>query len=158
MITKEGRVEFVNYRTDHIAEATVAFVTNFAKYSGIYGTEQWVGALIHLLAIIEDQKPQEYSLNAEGIDVSFSGFPNPRPLIKEGNLVYESKEPRFTIEDRWETILPRQRTKIARATSDIADEMKDVFHMRIEYPPYSLIFPKQKFAKERVIFNAALLS
>ena len=157
MAAKEARVEFVNYHTDHIAEATVALFTIFAKYSGIYGTPQWVGELFPLLTIIEKEKPEKFSLNAEGIEISFSGFPNPRPLIREGNLIYESKEPRFTIEDRWETILTRQRTKIARATSDIAGEMKDVFHMRIEYPPYALIFPKQKFAKEKVVFNAAIL-
>ena len=157
MSAKEAKVEFVNYRTDDISEATVAFITNLSKYSGIYGTPQWACALVHLLTIIEKQKPQQFSLHAEGIEVSFSGFPNPRPLIREGNLIYEAKEPRFTIEDRWEAILPRQRTRIARATSDIAGEMKDVFHMRIEYPPYALIFPKQKFAKEKVVFNAAIL-
>lgn len=157
MTAKEARIEFVTYRTDHISEAAVALISNFAKYSGIYGTPEWVGAIVHLLRIIENQKPVQYSLNAEGIGISFSGFPNPRPLIREGSLLYESKEPCFTIEDRWETILPKQRTKIARATSEIASEMKDVFHMRVEYPPYSLIFPKQKFAKERVVFDAAIL-
>lgn len=157
MIAREARVEFVNYHTDHISEATVALIKNFAEYSGIYGTRQWVGAIIHLLRIIENQQPQELSLNAEGIEIFFSGFPNPRPLIKEGNLIYESKEPRFTIEDRWNYILPRQRTRIARVTSDIADEMRNVFHMRVEYPPYSLIFSKQEFAKKRVVLNAAIL-
>lgn len=157
MTAKEARVELVTYRTDHISEATVALVANFAKYSGIFGTRQWISALVQLLRIIENQQPQEYFLNAEGIEVSFSGFPNPRPLIREGNLVYESKEPRFTIEDRWDDILPRQRTRIARVKSDIADEMEDVFHMKVESPPYTLIFPKQEFAKERVVFNAAIL-
>lgn len=157
MTAKEARVEFVTYRTDHISEATVALITNFARYSGIYGTKQWVGAIVHLLGIIENQKPQEYFLSAEGIEISFSGFQNPRPGIRENILVYESKEPRFTIEDRWNDILPRQRTRIARVTSDIALEMKDVFHMRVEYPPHTLIFPKQEFAKKRITFNAAIL-
>lgn len=158
MIAKEARVELVNYRTDHIAEATVAFITNFARYSGIYGTKQWVGAIVHLIGIIENQKPQEYLLNAEGIEVSFSGFPNPRPLIREGKLVYESKEPCFIVEDRWKDILPKQRTRIAKVTSDIAGEMEDVFRMRAENSSHSLVFPKQEFAKERVVFNAAILS
>ena len=157
MIAKEARIELVTYRTDHISEATIALIKNFAEYSGIYGTRQWVSAIIHLLKIIESQKPQQFSLNAEGLEVSFSGFPNPRPLIRDGSLVYEPKEPRFIIEDRWNDILPRQRTRIARVTSDIASEMRDVFRMKIEYPPYTLIFPKQEFAKERVVFNAAIL-
>ena len=157
MVAKEARVELITYQTDHICEATVALITNFARYSGVYGTKQWIGALIHLLEIIKNQKPQEYFLNAEGIEVSFSGFPNPRPLIRDGSLVYEPKEPRFVIEDRWNDILPRQRTRIARVTSDIASEMRDVFRIKIEHPPYSLIFPKQEFARERVVFNAAIL-
>lgn len=157
MSAKEASVELVNYHLDHISEATVALIRNFAEYSGIYGTPQWVGAIIHLLRIIKNQKPQEYRLRAEELEVSFSGFQNPRPLIEEGNLVYKSKEPRFTIEDRWDDILPRQRTRIARVTSDIAGEMEDVFHMKVESPPYTLIFPKQEFAKERVVFNAAIL-
>jgi hypothetical protein len=157
MTAKEARVELVNYHTDHIAEATVALIRNFIVYSGIYGTEQWGGAIIHLLSIIESQKPQQLSLNAEGIGISFSGFPNPRPRILEGNLVYEPREPRFTIEDRWDDILPRQRTRVARITSEIGEEMRNVFRMRVEYPPYTLIFPKQEFARERVVFNAAIL-
>lgn len=32
MTAKEARVELVTYRTDHISEATVALITNFAKY------------------------------------------------------------------------------------------------------------------------------
>ena len=157
MTAKEARIELVTYRTDHISEATVALIKNFAEYSGIYGTRQWVSAIIHLLQIIESQKPQQFSLNAEGLEVSFSGFPNPRPLIRDGSLVYEPKDPRFIIEDRWNDILPRQRTRIARVTSDIASEMKEVFHMQIEYPPCVLIFPKKEFAKEKVVFNAAIL-
>lgn len=157
MTAKEARVELVTYRTDRISEAAVALIKNFAEYSGIYGTRQWVGAVIHILRIIESQKPQQLFLNAEGIEISFSGFPNPRPRILEGSLVYEPKEPRFTIEDRWDDILPRQRTRIERVTSDIAMEMKEVFRMQVEYPPRSLIFPKQEFAKERVVFNAAIL-
>lgn len=157
MTAKEARVELVNYHTDHIVEATVALIRNFAVYSGIYGTGQWGRAIVHLLRIIENQKSQQFSLNAEGIKVSFSGFPNPRPLIQEGELVYESKEPRFTIEDRWDDILPRQRTRIDRATSEIAEEMKAVFRMRVEYPPHTLIFPKKEFARERVVFKAAIL-
>ena len=157
MAAKEASVELVNYHVGHISEATIVLIKNFAEYSGIYGTSQWVGAIVHLLRIIKNQKPQEYSLRAEGIEISFSGFQNPRPLIKKGSLVYESKEPRFIIEDKWDDLLPRQRTRIARVTYDIAGEMKDVFHMRVEYPPYTLIFPKQEFAKERVVFNAAIL-
>lgn len=153
---KEAEVELVNYKTDEISEASVRLITLFAKYSGIYGTHQWVGAIVHLLKIIELQQPEQLSLEAEGVGVSFSGFSNPRPLIKDGKLTYKSKEPRFVIEDRLGYILPRERTRIARATADITEEMEDVFGMTVESPPHTLIFPNRQFAKQATVFNAKL--
>ncbi len=157
MTAKEATIKLINYRTDRIAEATVALITNFAKYSGIHGTRQWVGGIIRLLEIIENQKPQEFSLNAQGIELSFSGFPNPKPLIRGGELFYEPGEPRYIIDDRGQDVAPTHRTRIARAAEDITDEMADVFHLKVKHPPHTLIFPQDRFVKETIIFRAAIL-
>lgn len=157
MSATEAKVELVTYKTDDIKQATQGLFYYFINGSGIQGISQWAWELDRLFRRIDSQKTEPFSLEAEGIEVSFSGFPNPRPRLKEEGLIYEAKEPHFTILDPAEGISPRERTRIARATSDIAGEMKDVFHMRVEYPPYTLVFSKERFAKSRVIFNAALL-
>ncbi len=158
MRAKEAKLELVTYKTDNIAEATVALISNFAKYSRIYGTREWIGAIVHLLRIIDRQQNIQHALSAEGVEVSFSGFPNPIPTVdKDGNIIFKAREPRFTIRDHWEEISPRQRTRIAMVTSDIAGEMREVYHLETKYPPYTLIFPKELYAKERVVFDAALL-
>lgn len=157
MTAKEAKVELVTYNIDDIKEVTVALIFTFAKHSEIYGTEQWIDGIFQNLKTIDKQQPTGFSLNADGVAVAFSGFPKPRPLIKDGGLIYEAREPRFTIEDHGQDVRPRGRTKIAKAASDIAQEFKSVYHLRSEYPPHILIFSKQEFAKERVVFRAAIL-
>lgn len=156
-MSKEVQLEIVNYRTDHIAQVSVALIRDFAEYSGIYGTQQWVGGLVHLLRIIENQQPLGFKLTAEGVELFFSGFHNPIPVIKNENIVFQSREPRFTIRDKAAEVLPRQRTRIGRAISDITEEMRSVYHLRTEPFPCVLIFPKQQFAKEQTIFAATLI-
>lgn len=154
---KEARLEVVRYDTDRIAEASAAFVSLFVRYSGIYGTEQWAGAVVHLVRIINQQRPIEFSLNAEGVEVTFSGFKNPSPKVRDGIIVFDAKEPRFIVEERPGEVLPRDRTRIEKAASNILAEMNSYYHVRREYPPHSLIFSKQEFAKSAQVFPAKLL-
>ncbi len=157
MTVKEAKVELVTYNIDDIKEVTVALISTFAKHSEIYGTEQWIGGIFQTLKTIDKQQQTGFSLIADGVEVAFSGFPRPRPLIKDGGLIYEAREPRFTIEDHGQDVRPKEKTKIAKAASDIAQEFKKVYHLRSEYPPHVLIFSKQEFAKEIVFFSAAIL-
>ena len=151
---KEARLEVVQYDTDRIAKASAALVALFARYSGIYGTNQWLG---HLVKIINEQRPIGFSLNAEGVELVFSGFKNPSPKVRDGIIVFDAREPRFVIEEKPQVVLPRQRTRIERAVSDISNEMNAYYHVRREFPPYTLIFPKQEFARSAQIFPAKLL-
>lgn len=157
---KNVELEHVEYRTDDIAHATAAFIKTFAQYSGIFGTKQWILAMFPLLEIIHNQKPQTYELSAEGIVVSFSGFPRPIPvIIDDERIVYQSREPRLTVEDRLSEILPRQRTHIGRVTNAIADEMHESYQLHIaDKNPLILVFPKETYASDITHVHAALLT
>ncbi len=152
-------LELVKYRTSDVEHASVVLLKLFAHYSGIFGTEQWVRAMFPLLDIIRRQKPVPHELNAEGVSVAFSGFPRPVPVIKDGErIVYQAREPRFTIEDRLDEVLPSRRTHIERVTAAIAEEMQATYKLLVtERRPLTLAFPKERYAAEVAVFQAALL-
>lgn len=154
---KEARLEIVQYDTDRIAEASAGLISLFSRYSGIYGTRQWTGSLVYLVRQISEQMPTEFSLSAEGVEVVFTGFKSPSPKVRDGIVLFDAREPRFIIAEKPQEVSPRQRTRIERAASDISAEMKSHYHVRREFPPYTLIFPKQEFAKSAQIFPAKLL-
>lgn len=158
MTAKEAKLEVVTYRIENIREAAFALVATLAVHSGIPGVRQWIGESPFLDEIIKGEKSQQYSFNAPGLELSFSGFPRPIPTIVEDELIYRSREPRFTFYGKWFDIMPQERTRIDRISEDIAEEMSNRFHMKVARNPLCIIFPKQEFAKERVVFNAAILS
>ena len=157
MISPEAKVELVTYKTGDMSEAATALITNFVKYSGILGARGWIYALDRMLKIIELQKPQRFFLDAQGIRITFSGFPEPKPQTKKDTTIFETPEPNFTIEGKWRDVPPRERTKISVMTANIGKEISDVYHLREQFSPYTLAFPKDRFAKERIVFDVAIL-
>lgn len=158
MSTEIVKLETVQYNTIEIARATAALIRNFAVYSGIFGTEQWIQSLFHLMKIINEEKPQPYSLTAEGIGIEFSGFPKPIPQTQyDGEVVFRSLELSFTIRDKAAEVLPSARNRIEKVTPQITKEMQDVFKLRVDRNPYRLSFPKEQYARSIKVSNARLI-
>lgn len=151
----ETYVEFVNYRTEDIKYASAALVYNFAKYSGVFGTRQWMSAILVLSEIVREQKPQRFTLRAEGLSLAFSGFSFPIPYIENSVVIYRAREPRFVIEDQGALVLPRKRASIERAIREISSEMERVFKLESMERPQTLIFPRGEYAREIVVYRAS---
>lgn len=157
MNTKEVDLVVVDYNTDEIANTSVALIKNFAIYSRVLGANAWASHLINLIDIIHNQKPIPYLLTAQGLEVRFSGFPTPKPIIKEGKVVFEPKEPRFTITDTADLMLPSESCYVERITDEIGKEMEDVYKLRREKNPSSLIFPREGYSNSVTVFEGALM-
>lgn len=155
MRTKEIplEMEMISYRTDDIAWATTALVWLYAKYSGIFGTEQWVKSLDSLLSIIRNQKPQEHTLMAEGLGISFSGFLPPVPSMQTEGISLKPPPPRFVIFSS-PYVRPHMRTHIETVSAAIAEEMHDVYLLEVAgRNPQVLTFPTGHYAAHVEIFN-----
>lgn len=149
--------EMIRYKTHDIGHATGRLIYNFAHYSGIVGTEVWPRMQFELLSLIKDQTPYQVRWNAEGIEINFSGFLDPRPIIKEGRLVYESPEPSCVFFEQPGEVSPTLRTHIGRVTSTIAQEMKEVYCLQIDRNPLTLKFPKSLYSSKIELIKAVIL-
>ncbi len=151
-------LEVVQYRTDEIIHASGRFIHNFVTYSGIEGTGMWGDVFMTIADIIQNQSDLQCTWRAQGLEITFTGFQPPIPTIRDERVVFSAREPRFIVEKTHNSdLLPSKRTHISRVTSAIAREMQDVYRLRGEDNPSTLIFPKQEYAKSIEVFNAAML-
>lgn len=157
MNTKEVELVVVDYKTDEIENTSVTLIKNFAIYSGILGAREWARHLVSLSDIIQNQKPTPYLLSAEGIEIRFSGFPNPAPILRDGKVIFEPREPRFVITDSDDLLLPSESCHIGKITDEIGKEMEDVYKLRRETNPQSLIFPKTEYSRSITVFEGVLI-
>jgi len=155
-MSKLVELEIAKYKIPDIKYASVQLVTLFAKHSGIAGTNRWMDSLLKLHDNLNQEKPTDWTLNARGLDLTFSGFPNPVPTIEGVNVVLKAREPRFILEPVHNNLRPRERTEVEKVTDAIAMEMNEVYHLEVNNYPTTLIFPKDMYAQvERV--NAVML-
>jgi hypothetical protein len=141
-------LEIVDYNIPKIEEVGQKLVVLFAKYSKIEGTAQWLFEdLIKLRADIRAQKQKGRLLEADGLEVSFSGFLKPVPVVKDDKIVLQTREPRFKIEEKPEVLRPRARTYLQNVTEAIAMEMNEAYHLRnLNSSPLTLLFPNDIYA------------
>ncbi|OGE64961.1 hypothetical protein A3I48_01695 [Candidatus Daviesbacteria bacterium RIFCSPLOWO2_02_FULL_36_7] len=157
MSLRSAELEVVEYKTHDIGHAVGRLIHNFAKYSGIVGTEIWPRMQFQLLSLIRDQIPYEVTWNAEGMEIKFSGFLDPRPRIKDSQLVYESPEPSCVFFEQPGEVSPLVRTHIGRVTSAIAQEMQEVYCLQAERDPLILRFPKSLYSKRIERFKVIII-
>ena len=157
MSLRNAEVEVVHYKTHAIGHATGRLIHDFAQYSGIVGTKHWPGMRFQLLSLIRDHIPYRVTWRAEGIEIEFTGFLDPRPTIREGKLVYESPEPRCAFFEQPGEVSPPVRTHIDRVTSAIAQEMETVYRLRIDRNPLALRFPKTLYSDKIERFKIPIL-
>ena len=149
--------EMLQYRTREIEEASLKLVTLFAKHSNIEGTFEWMSEMLKFQNDIREQKVKSTTLMAKGVELIFSGFPNPIPVIEDEAVVYVPRDLRFTIEDKPEELRPSGRTHIQNVTNAIALEMNEVYHLQIQRPPMMLLFPREEYVDEVTRINAVML-
>lgn len=157
-MAKGVEFEFVQYRTGEMKHAASALVKNFAVYSGIVGTELWLTLMGDLSKIIDNQLPYECLWKTSALDVLFSGFTDPIPIINEGRVIFSPKEPRFIFQEKMNPdVRPAVRTHVQRVTNAIVREMHDVYRMDVKKEPLTLTFPKEEYVRRVEVFNALLL-
>lgn len=154
---EKARIEVVQWDTERIVEVATVFATNFAKYSDVFATKHWVGAIVGLVGQLRSQGPTEFTLTSEGVEVSMSAFQNPKPKMEDDRVIFVSPEPRIAVVDRLRFVSPRLRTKVDSAVEEIFSEMQDHFDLDIEAPPRTLVLPKERYATKVEIFNSTLL-
>ncbi len=158
MNTRSVGVETVTYRIDDIEHASRVFVKTLAQYWAVFNTDQWVSYLMTLAQRIRQQQPRAATLRLEGLEIVFSGFPRPIPVIENGEVIYRAREPRFTLQHTTEYLLPSRRTYLERLTTALAEEMQVVYHLYVDQPPLTLIFPKHEYARQVTAVRAPLLA
>jgi hypothetical protein len=158
MSTRSVQLETVTYRIDDIEHASRVFVKTLAQYWMVLDTDQWIAYLMTLVQRIRQQHPRTAALHVEGLEITFSGFPRPIPVIEDGEVIYRSREPRFTLQSTAEYIAPSRRTYLERLTTAIAEEMQAVYRLSVDQPPLTLIFPKHEYARQVTAVRAPLLA
>ncbi len=150
-MARQVELEVINYKIDDMQRATVEIVTLFARHSGIDGTNRWMSSLLNIQERFAQRNPTDWSLSARGLDLTFSGFPNPIPTIEDDKVVLKAREPRFILEPVHQDLRPRERTLVEKVTEEIAMEMHAVYHLQVDNYPTTLTFPKGIYAEvERV--------
>ena len=151
-------LEVIQYDTHAIGHATSGLIHNIAEYSGIGGTKDWPRLWYEVMTLIRDQTSFNCLWEANGMDVNLSFFLEPRPRIIKGELLYSSPEPFISFIERPEFVRPAVRTHIGRVTDEIAQEMQDVYHLRVERNPLVLVFPNQEYARKINRFRVPLIA
>lgn len=155
-MSRNVEIEMVKYKVSDIDHVAGRLIYNFVQYSGIAGISSWISLRSAIKPLIQSQHPFNSLWEAGGLDIHFSCFLDPRPVIKEEGVSYTSPEPRFAFVERPEFMTPSQRTHVGRVTQAIAREMESVYHLQVEQNPLILIFPKNEYAEKIEKFNVPL--
>ncbi|MEW6737422.1 MAG: hypothetical protein AB1489_39440 [Acidobacteriota bacterium] len=155
---REVKLEIVDYDEQEILNTTIHLLRNFAVYSGISGTSEWLRALVNLREIIENTLPFNYELQScEGLSLVFLGFKMPIPVARDGELIYKAREPRFVFEEDTDLLNAGRRGEIEKVNRQIADEMSQSYALSVQEDPLTLIFPNEYYAKSVTVFSAEIL-
>jgi hypothetical protein len=159
-MARTAELEIVTYRTEDMVHASRELIHNYAKYSGIPGTDLWSRMIVRVAEIIKNQLPSPCEWTTPGLSVRFSGFLPTIPTLSQGRLEYSAKSPQFELQEGWPYELrPAIRTHISNVTNAIAAEMHEVYKLEVERgDPMCLSFPKDQYAKSVDIVTVPLLT
>ena len=157
LMVENTELEIVRFKEDDIRHATGKLIYNFAEYSNITGTEIWKRLWIDMVGLIKDHAALDIIWRAEGMDIKFSYFLDPMPLLRGDEFIYSTPEPKVTFMERWGEVIPSKMDHVSKISEAIAWEMEDVYHLKVEKDPLTLTFPKAEYAKSIDYFNVALL-
>ena len=154
-----AKVEQVTYDPGKMLDATKYFARNCLDYSGYFETMYDSASFLDLNRIITNQEDRKFVVIAGGMEVGFSGIPQPKEQKIGGKLVYSAEEPHFWIKDTFDEYynLPSEKNAIDKVTHAIFSEMEEVCKMEPDNFNKKLVFPKEEFGKEIAVFEAVLL-
>jgi len=155
---KSAELELVRYNVLAISHATDRFVYNFSEYSGIEGTENWPQLWFEVMSLVRDHEGFNCLWAARGVDISFSFFDDPQPRVRKGNIVYATPEPQIAFYEKPHSVPPAVRTYVGKTILEIAEEMQEVYHLRLEKNPLRILFPNEEYAQSIQRFRVPLLS
>jgi hypothetical protein len=155
MAVRTVELETVEYNLANMEHVAGQLLYNFAAHTDILSEEAWIGARLAIANTIREQSRNPVVVESSGLQVVFSGFTEPVPLIDNERVIYVARNPRFTFRDSAGHIPPHQRTYNHRATREIMEEMSIVYHLKTkDYPP-TLLFPKAQYANRIEVTSAA---
>lgn len=139
--------EMVNYRLNDIAYVTASLIKNIATYSGIEGTENWLGSIIKVVEKIKDESPNSSSFIARGLSLNFSGIPHAViPTVKDTDVIFSTGEPHFSFTPTFVNLPHSKWAHIENVIDQISKEMCEVYYMRLDDRRH-LVFPNEEYAK-----------
>lgn len=156
LMVDRTELEIVRYKELEVGHATGQLIYNFAEYSNIIGKQTWSRLEANMLPLIREHNPFNILWKAEGIDIKFSYFLDPIPLSRGDEFIYVTPEPKVTFLERWGELLPSKMDHVSKIAEAIAWEMEDVYHLKVEKDPLTLIFPREEYARSVEHFNATL--
>lgn len=155
---KSAELELVTYKTADIAHATNTFVYNFSEYSGIEGTENWPQLWYELMGLVRKHEGFDCRWVAKGVDINIIFFDDPQPKVRDGNIVYATPEPQIVFYEKPFSVSPAVRTYVGRTIGEIAEDMQEVYHLRLERNPLRIIFPNEAYAQSIQRFRVPLFA
>ncbi len=157
-------VKLPRYNIGRIKLVNSDLIEAYADAPEIDGTETWprfldtlnikveqqLGQYIPILNQTSEQK-KNFKLQAKGIILSFSGYQALLPVIchtTDGDrVIYQPREPRFVIEEKFEDLSVLEERKLMTANYRILDTMRRKYPLKVSFEdPPTLIFPMEEFA------------
>lgn len=83
----------------------------------------------------------------------------PVPYMEDGDVVFRQPEPRFEfIDNTYLKMSPKYRNTLYKLSEQIAEEVQDVYSVKVRKFPLSLVFPQGEYALGSERTRAKLLS
>lgn len=160
MAYPELLAEQAEWRREDIRYATLQIVGYYAHTLQTFGAYWWLRYAQRISqAVRAESVPRECTLKADYFELIFyPPRPSLTPHIKESLVVWEEAEPRLVFHDMtYLNLLPSERNYIYRTNEAIAEEVMDVYKLRIEDNPFSFVFPKNEYANLTIMGKPTLI-
>lgn len=156
--TRTVRFEISTPKTEEIVNTTGQFF-GYLAHSGIHGIDILIEGLVPLVQRIRAQSPEEFLIQTdEEVDIVFSGIKRPTPRIDENGIIFQASEPTLAVRKNFRDLNPSRKSSIDRTFQEIIDEMQNVYKMDVMRDILAMKFPKEHYAKEIRVFDAALIA
>jgi hypothetical protein len=142
-----------SYRIGEIANTASVLVDEIVR-TEIDGTNLWPALKDPWLAHIRGVAPQRFDLLAKGLKLAYRGYPeNIRHMERRGiSILFD--EPRIIIFADEEVLSVPHVVGLTNISHEIAGR----YNLREDLVPPSLVFPKEGYAKEIVVFDSNALN
>lgn len=142
-----------SYRVGEIANTASILVDEIVK-TEIEGTNFWPPLKDRWLAHIKGKTPERFDLRAKGLRVGYRGYIDNLIHMERRGLSILLDEPRILLFADEEILSVPEIVDL----TFIAHELAEGYNLREDLIPPSLVFPKEEYAKEIIIFDGGELN